>query len=108
MILPAIETIANISQSAALTFESNTCDDMHKCRTIWNIVWSCLVTLFACIWLSIHINIPAPEDSKGTKLARRMWMMVLALLMPELIVGWAAQQLKAASKIAGDNKSGSF
>jgi len=85
---------------------TSSCNDLHACRTIWNIIWSNLVTLFACIWLSIHPNIPAPEDSWGTRVARRAWMMVLALLAPELIVGWATRQLIVASRIAGENKSG--
>lgn len=37
------------------------CDTLGRCRTIWNIIWSCLVTIFACVWVAIHPNIPQPK-----------------------------------------------
>lgn len=36
---------------------------LGHCRTIWNIVWSCLITIFACIWVAIHPNVPQPRES---------------------------------------------
>jgi hypothetical protein len=105
MFIPVLETLGNNVNSAIISYESASCNDLEKCRTIWNIVRSCLVTLFACIWLAIHPNIPAPEDSWGRIAARRVWMMLLALLTPELIVSWAARQLIAACRIAKTNKS---
>jgi hypothetical protein len=101
MIIPVSEMLSNIS--VTLSFDASTCNDLHQCRTIWNIIWSSLVTLFACIWLSIHPNIPAPQDSWGTRIVRRVWMMALALIAPELVVGWAARQWIHARKIAKEN-----
>lgn len=37
------------------------CDTIGHCRTVWNIIWSCLITIFACIWVAIHPNIPQPK-----------------------------------------------
>lgn len=38
------------------------CDTIYatlgRCRTIWDIVWSCVITIFACIWVAIHPNMP--------------------------------------------------
>jgi hypothetical protein len=103
MIVPITETLSNAS--ATLSFEPSTCNDLHDCRTLWNIIWSSLITVFACIWLSVHPNIPAPDESWGKKVARRVCTMVLALFAPELIVGWAMRQLILASRIAKENKS---
>ncbi|KAK0439303.1 uncharacterized protein EV420DRAFT_1279663, partial [Desarmillaria tabescens] len=73
-------------------------------RTLWNIIWGCLVTIFACTWLSVHRNVP------GRKLTERGWFfrsldraetMVIAVLAPEVIVAWAASQLIVAWKILG-------
>jgi hypothetical protein len=100
-------TLSNVS--ATLSSEPFACcNDLHACRTLWNIVWSSLFTVFACTWLSIHPNIPAPNDSWGKKGVRRVWTMVLALLVPELVVAWAARQLMTASRIAKENKSGVY
>jgi hypothetical protein len=107
MIIPITETFSNAT-TAVLSFEPSTCDDLHRCRTIWNIVWSSLITIFACIWLSVHPNIPAWNDSWGRIAVRRTWMMLLGLLAPELVVGWAMRQRAKASKIATENKGASF
>jgi len=100
MIISSAVTLSNVS----VTEPSAACNDLHGCRTLWNIVWSSLITVFACIWLSIHPNIPLPEDSWGRKGVRRVWTMILALLAPELIVGWAARQRLIARDIAKDNE----
>ena len=34
--------------------------------------------------------------------------MVLALLVPELVVGWAARQLVIANRIAEENQGGAY
>ena len=37
------------------------CTDLSHCRPIWNIVWSCLVTIFSCTWIAVHINVSYPK-----------------------------------------------
>lgn len=71
---------------------SLTCADLTHCRTIWNIVWSCLTTIFACTWLAIHPNIPAPDEGFFRVQLRRVRLMVLGLLAPEIIIFWAVRQ----------------
>ena len=39
----------------------NRCTDLTHCRTIWEIVWSCLVTIFSRIWVADHTNVPCPK-----------------------------------------------
>ena len=39
----------------------NHCKDLSHCRSIWNIVWSCLVTIFSCTWIAVHLNVPCPK-----------------------------------------------
>ncbi|KAG1848509.1 hypothetical protein DFJ58DRAFT_842887 [Suillus subalutaceus] len=58
-------------------------------RTLWNIASSCLLTLFACIYSTVHPNIPSPEDSTIRILRRRLGMMIMVLFYPELIIAWA-------------------
>jgi len=65
-------------------------------RTLWDIIWSCGVTLFAWTWTAIHPNIPGLEDSKVTIMRRRLSLMIEALFFPELFITWAALQFFSA------------
>lgn len=40
----------------------SSCADLQDCRTIWNIVSSCIVTIFSCIWVAVHPNLPDIHD----------------------------------------------
>ncbi|KAG1829917.1 hypothetical protein DFJ58DRAFT_908875 [Suillus subalutaceus] len=61
-------------------------------RTLWAIVSNSVITVYACIYTAIHPNIPSPKDSTLTILRRRLWIMIVALLAPELIVVWTTRQ----------------
>jgi len=65
-------------------------------RSIYNILWSCLSTIFACTWITVHPNIPAPGDSQWAVLRRRLAIMGYFLLTPEYLVLWAGRQHYAA------------
>ena len=67
-------------------------EDRFDTRSIYNILWSCLSTIFACTWITIHPNIPAPGDSDWAVPRRRVAIMVFFLLAPEFIIIWAARQ----------------
>ena len=69
-------------------------------RTIWSIIWSCFSTVFACAWIAVHPNIPAPEDSAWKILRRRMMIMAYVLLAPEMVIIWAARQHRDAKVLA--------
>ncbi|KAF8802859.1 hypothetical protein BYT27DRAFT_7260623 [Phlegmacium glaucopus] len=69
-------------------------------RTEWNIIWSCFATLFACSWISVHPNIPAPSDSSTRIFVRRLMIMGCTLIAPEMLIIWAARQWYAAHDIA--------
>ena len=100
------------AENSSLT--GNHCSDR---RTIWNIVWSCLVILFSCSWVAVHPNIPCPkkrEESGWIQIwitnpllslaEHRLLLVVCALLMPEFILMWAIRQFLSAREIARDNK----
>ena len=79
----------------------STCDDLHHCRTIWNILWTCLATISACTWVTVHSNVPARGDGRFMVTFRRVKVVLLALIMPELIVLWAIRQWLNARWITG-------
>ncbi|PBK85593.1 hypothetical protein ARMGADRAFT_941875, partial [Armillaria gallica] len=71
-------------------------------RTVSNIVWSCLATMFASTWLAIHPNVPGRKiTDKGviSRTVERAKIMGITVLAPEVIVAWAAEQFKVAWKV---------
>ena len=96
----------------------NPCTDLTHCRTIWNITWSCLITIFSCTWVDFHPNIPCPKKKKKTRNCFQKWvwnpllsfseyrlpLFVCALLVPEYVLAWEIIQYARAWKIANRNK----
>jgi hypothetical protein len=67
-----------------------------SCRSLWNIVWSCIVTIFACTWVAVHPNIPTPDQNAHhrwySRPLRRARIMLYALIGPEFVLIWAWRQ----------------
>lgn len=76
------------------------CIDITHCRTIWNIIWSSLATIFACAWVSVHRNIPDPDSGSITVTLERVKITIWALLVPEYIIAWAIRQWIVANSIS--------
>ncbi|KAF9008033.1 hypothetical protein BDQ17DRAFT_1275967 [Cyathus striatus] len=68
-------------------------------RSMTDIVWGCVSTVFLCTWLSIHMNAPAPREKSSKILWRRLKTMYWALVAPELVMLWAIRQYYGASHI---------
>ena len=97
--------------------ESNSCKDLTHSRTIWNIIWSCLATIFSCTWVAVHPNMPCPKKREAKNrfqrwirnpllsfAEHRLPLFVCALLVPEYVLAWAIRQYLRAREIARDNK----
>jgi hypothetical protein len=68
-------------------------------RSIWNILWSSLVTLFACIWVAVHPNVPAFADGTLAKLKQRAKLLLTAVIAPEIIIMFAMRQWVCARDV---------
>jgi hypothetical protein len=53
----------------------------------------------------MHPNIPSPDERWPRVAIRRAGLLLLALLVPEAVVGWALRQRQAAAELAGEHKS---
>ncbi|CAA7268591.1 unnamed protein product [Cyclocybe aegerita] len=73
-------------------------------RSIWSIVWSCFATIFACTWIAVHSNVPAPTDSRTRIFSRRFAIMGYVLLVPEMVILWVAHQYYGAKEIVDKYK----
>ena len=68
-------------------------------RSLWDILWSCFATMFACSWVSVHPNIPAPNESQLRIFLRRIELMFWAVIGPEMIITWALRQWLGARRL---------
>ncbi|KAG2141853.1 hypothetical protein DEU56DRAFT_885077 [Suillus clintonianus] len=100
LLLFMILYLAGVIQAAPTTNATTISEDFEAPsftnRTLWNIISSSVLTLFACIYSAIHPNIPSPKDSLFRILWRRLGTMIMALIAPELIVVWAMRQWMGA------------
>jgi len=97
LVAPSVQTLL------ILAIEQHTpsaCVELGKCKTIWSIIWNCLVTLFACTWVAVHPNILSPYETQFTTVLRHLKIMLLALIAPELVILWAMQQRLMAHSLA--------
>ena len=88
-------------------------NDLAHCRTVWNIVWSCLVTIFSCTWVAVHPNVPCPKKQEANGWIKRcIWnsllsffghrlpLFICALLVLKYMLAWAIIQFLRAHQIA--------
>jgi hypothetical protein len=79
---------------------STPCNDLNNCRSLWDIIRSCALTIFLCTWVSVHPNIPSPEEGWPRVTLRRVGLMLATLVVPEAIIAWALRQRLAAGRLA--------
>ncbi|KAF8217232.1 hypothetical protein K438DRAFT_1748324 [Mycena galopus ATCC 62051] len=68
---------------------TDSCDDINNCRQLFDVVWGCLVTIFACTWVSVHPNVPPADQSWLALRWRRLKMTLFGIIAPEIMAGFA-------------------
>ncbi|PVG00179.1 hypothetical protein CPB86DRAFT_824443 [Serendipita vermifera] len=103
-----------VSESTCQLFDLGYTDGYPK---LIDIIWSCLTTIFACTWLTLHPNIPPPVNDQGhTFLQKRIFAVkkfirhqlppfLVALIAPEWILARAMQQWIIAKQISKEGGS---
>ncbi|KAI0041630.1 hypothetical protein FA95DRAFT_1565186 [Auriscalpium vulgare] len=94
---------ANSTASDSLPSSSRACTDIDSCRTLSNIVLSCLATIFACVWTAVHRNIARPSRDWRSRLLNIVDMakvVIVTLLVPEWVLAWAVRQYLIARAVA--------
>ena len=85
--------------NATTVFSTPPCICPTDQRSIWDILWSCLATIFACLWVSVHPNIPGPDEPSWRVFLRRLELMFWAVIGPEIIITWALRQWLGARRL---------
>ncbi|EEB99148.1 hypothetical protein MPER_01227, partial [Moniliophthora perniciosa FA553] len=75
------------------------CIHIEGCRTVSDIIYSCLSVVLICTWVAIHPNVPEVGKHWTVVLYDDFQIMIIALLAPELIIIWAMRQWISAKKI---------
>ncbi|KAF9457847.1 hypothetical protein BDZ94DRAFT_1272093, partial [Collybia nuda] len=92
--------------ASSLTMEqfamTTACKDIDDYRTLWGIIWSCVATLLACTWVSVHPNVPDPEHGLVKLALHRLGLMLLSIIAPEIVVLWALRQRMVAQQLRKD------
>ena len=91
-----LTSILEVSSNNSTVIITQACICPTDQRTIWDILWSCLATIIACSWVSIHPNIPGTDESSWRIFIRRLELMFWAVFGPEMIIVWALRQWSGA------------
>lgn len=65
-------------------------------RGTWDILWTCLATVFICTYTLLCLNLPAPHDTLPILIRRRILWMFLAVVAPEIVLTYASGQWSRA------------
>ena len=79
---------------------SDGCNNIDGCRTLSQIIVSCLGTIFACVWVAVHRDIPQPKYSWLRVQIGWIGVVFVTLFVPELALAWAVQQFLQAREYA--------
>ncbi|KAG1767099.1 hypothetical protein EDD22DRAFT_819494 [Suillus occidentalis] len=99
-------SLPSLNDTSIYTLDSSTCSPCNA-RTLWDILWSCGLTLFACTWTAVHPNIPGVDDGVVRNFFFRLGLMVMTLFVPEVTITWATMQFLSAWN-AGKNFNRAF
>jgi hypothetical protein len=95
-------SLSSFNETCISTLNASDSPCIGNTRTLWDVIWSCAATLFACTWTAIHPNIPGMDEGTFAIYRHRLFIMILALIAPELIITWAARQFFSARKAADE------
>ncbi|KAF9447776.1 hypothetical protein P691DRAFT_819552 [Macrolepiota fuliginosa MF-IS2] len=74
-------------------------------RTLFEIIWSCVATVFACTWTAVHINVPPlchSAESTWQQIKKRVIVMASTIIAPEFMIIWAIKERVVAARILVD------
>ncbi|KAG1766786.1 hypothetical protein EDD22DRAFT_1009458 [Suillus occidentalis] len=95
-------SLPSLNDTYILTLDARDSPSCGNTRTLLDILSSCGLTLFACTWTAIHLDIPDVGEGIVAITFRHLLLMVVAFLASEFVVAWAAWQLLCARQVKID------
>ncbi|KAF9004243.1 hypothetical protein BDQ17DRAFT_1354839 [Cyathus striatus] len=74
-------------------------------RSILDITWSCLMTIFLCTWVSIHPDVPDRYEKNWKIIRRKLTSMYWTIMFPEFVLAQAVRQFWAARHLFNKYKA---
>jgi type VI protein secretion system component VasK len=68
-------------------------------RGTTTILWSCIVTLIACIYTALHLNVPG-DTGTWRMLANKSRWVLIGLIAPEVVLYLASSQFLEARRLS--------
>lgn len=69
-------------------------------RSSWDILWTCISTIFACTWTALHLAVPHRSKSSGDWMSKKVPIWIYALLAPEMMTIFAISEFRQALHVA--------
>jgi hypothetical protein len=69
-------------------------------RSTWDLVRSALLTLLIFSYSAVHINLPKPSWNRFTRIRHKLWLTLLAALVPDFVLGMALGQFTTAKRLS--------
>lgn len=67
-------------------------------RGTFDILFSCLFTVFLCTWTSLHLNVPALHETYWQQFRRKCRWAIQTIMAPEFVLGFASGQKVEAQR----------
>lgn len=67
-------------------------------RGPWDIVWTCLLTIFLCCWTSICVNCQCSADSYWDRFRDKLDLAVFTIIGPDIVLLLAVGQWESARR----------
>ncbi|TFK28954.1 hypothetical protein FA15DRAFT_664596 [Coprinopsis marcescibilis] len=91
------DDVGEVGQPTAFDLTSN--QSQISRTTLSQTLWGCLFTVVSVAWITIRPNVPSPREGRWKRLRRRLKLLFLALLVPEMMLYWAVRQWVGANKL---------
>lgn len=97
-----IEALLKDANGNRTTFNSETAPGWiasPNSRGTADILWTCLVTLTACVYTALRLNIPSKHRSQWRRTWTKAKWVLIALIGPEVVLWAAIDQFQQARRL---------
>lgn len=58
-------------------------------RGTLNIIWACCSTMFICVYVAMHTDVPSAHHGFWRRMLQKTGWMLVGLAAPEVVMGWS-------------------
>lgn len=86
--------LSHLVQGTSTDSTSPSCPplDGASSRSVWSIVWNCVLTLFICVWHTVHPGIPGEQEKYKLFYMKVPLVFITSFVAPEAVVSSASKE----------------